>query len=322
MALYDFHRVNRAWYKIWDNMKNTLVTGATGFIGSHLCRALVAKGDNVFGLTRSGKTGKLGSILDSTGFHLLEGDITDSQLVNRLISENLIDRIYHLAAVVPDGTDNYPAYFDTNTRGTFNLLQAADSCRVKSFIYASTLSVYSGFPEQLPVKESHPTSPMNPYGLTKLAGEITCNMFSTRMNITILRFGAVYGNNQYEKDVMPIFLRQALHNDTIHVHGDGKQSSDFVYIDDVVEALLLAGEKNKAGVYNLSSGQETKIIELAEKITSAAGSKSEIKVTGKETDRPFRFYMDITRARREFGWSPRSLDEGLSEYIRILKAEV
>jgi UDP-glucose 4-epimerase len=303
---------------------NILVTGATGFIGSHLCREMVRRGNNIFALSRSGKTQKVRQLLQDKKFHLLNGDILDADAMGDIIRDNGITDVFHLAAKLPDGASltDFRAFFDTNTRGTFNMLEAACLHDITRFVYASTMSVYSEPPQYLPVNESHPVSPQTPYGITKLTGEHVCNMFSDRLSLVILRFGGAYGMSQNEKDVIPVFLRQALHNQPITVYGDGTQSTDFVHIDDVISGTLLAWEKGEPGVYNIGSGEETHIIDLAEKIKHITDSKSEITLSDKNTDRPFRFVLDISKARKTLRWSPRLLDEGLTEYIKKYKAEV
>lgn len=303
---------------------NILVTGATGFIGSHLCREMVQRGNDVFALTRSGKTQKARQLLQDKKFHLLNGDILNTDAMGDIIRDNGITDVFHLAAKLPDGASltDFRAFFDTNTRGTFNMLEAACLHDITRFVYASTMSVYSEPPQYLPVNESHPASPQTLYGITKLTGEHVCNMFSDRLSLVILRFGGVYGMSQNEKDVMPVFLRQALHNQPITVYGDGTQSTDFVHIDDVISGTLLAWEKGEPGVYNIGSGEETRIIDLAEKIRRITDSKSDIILSDKNTDKPFRFVLDISKARKTLRWSPRFLDEGLTEYIKEYKAEV
>ena len=303
---------------------NILVTGATGFIGSHLCREIMRRGNNIFALSHSGKTNKIRQLLQDKKFHLLTGDILDADMMTGIIRDNGITDVFHLAARLPDGdsTDDFQAFFDTNTVGTFNILRAAHRNNIASFVYASTMSVYSAPPQYLPVNESHPVSPLTPYGITKLAGELLCNMFSDRMCLVILRYGAVYGKHQYEKDVLPVFLSQALHNKPITIYGDGSQSSDFVYIEDVVSGTLLAWEKNESGVYNIGSGEETRIIDLAEKIKRITGSKSEIVLGGDNSERPFRFVLDTGKSCKTLGWLPRSLNQGLSQYIKEYKVEV
>ncbi|MFH1671325.1 MAG: NAD-dependent epimerase/dehydratase family protein [Candidatus Portnoybacteria bacterium] len=275
---------------------NILVTGATGFIGSHLRKELIKKRYNVF---------------------LFKGDIRNLGLLKRTIKKHQIKIIFHLAAALSHGDNlNDPfLLFDVNARGTLNLLNAAYLNKVKKFIYISSSSVYSEPPEYLPVDESHPTCPSTIYGISKLEGELYCNVYSKVMNVTVLRYCGAYGKGQDEHYATYRFVKQALKNEPITIYGDGKQSSDFTYVGDIVRGTILAMEKNKPGIYNISSGKEASIRELAENIIGITGSKSKIILTGKNTDRPFRFVQDIKKARKTFGYSPLSLKEGLSKYI-------
>jgi nucleoside-diphosphate-sugar epimerase len=301
-----------------------MVTGATGFIGSHLCRHLLQKNHEVMGLTRSGKLDNIGQFSGNTGFKVTRGNIRDSTVVCNLISENHIDTLFHLAARLPSDKDrdNPADYFDTNLYGTLNLLEAASSSGVKTFIYASTMSVYSEPPEYLPVNETHPTRPATAYGISKLGGELCCHLYDSRMRIIILRLGGVYGLNCHESDVVPRFIKQALENRPLTVFGNGKQSSDFVYIDDAISGILSVWEKGEPGVYNIGGGEETGILELADQVIEITRSNSKVQLTGKETDRPFRFVMDITRARKLHGYSPRTLKDGLRRYLREIGHDI
>ena len=221
---------------------NILVTGATGFIGSHLCRELLNKGYHVYALSHSGRTDKVQSLLPENEFHLLTGDILDADMIRNLINDNNIEVAFHLAARLPDGDsdDDLLPFLDTNIKGTLNILQAACECAVNCIVYVSTMSVYSEPPHYLPVDEDHPTCPSSAYGVTKLAGELLCNLYSKAMSVIVLRYAGVYGQHQYKHDAVATFIDRALHNNPITIHGNGKQTSDFVYIDDVVQSTLLA----------------------------------------------------------------------------------
>ena len=299
---------------------NILVTGATGFIGSHLCQELIQRGHHVFALSRSGRTGNIESLLPHKEFHLEIGDIQDTDLMRNIIKDNRIKTIFHLAAQLPNDSDiNNPLLgFDTNARGTLSVLNAA-YLDVDKFIYSSTMSVYAEPPQYLPVDESHPVQPSTIYSVAKLAGELCCNLYSRAMDIVVLRYSGAYGRGERESNAIPTFINQALNNRPITIHGAGTLTSDFVYIDDVVQGTLLAWENNKPGVYNIGSGQEISVTELAKRIINITNSKSEAVLTDKDTERPFRFFLDITKAQKVLGYSPRSLDEGLHTYLKEFK---
>ena len=297
-----------------------LVTGATGFIGSHLCKELVRRGQPVFALSRSGRTDNIAPLLPHPEFYLYTGDIQDTDMIGNIIKNHRIKAVFHLAAKLPSENDiNNPLpCFDSNARGTLNVLDAARQYGVDKFVFASTMSVYAEPPQYLPVDESHPTHPSTIYSLAKIASELSCNLYSKDMSMIVLRYSGAYGRGERESDAIPTFITQALANKPLTVEGDGKQTSDFVHIDDIVQGTLLAWERNEPGVYNLGSGQETSVSELAWRIIKLTDSKSKIAYTDRNTERPFRFFLDITRAQKTFGYSPRSLDEGLSSYLNEL----
>jgi len=294
-----------------------LVTGASGFIGSYLCRALVSGGHRVAALTRSGRTDNISSLLPDKNFSLHTGDIQDTAAMSRVIEDNRIKTVFHLAARLPGESDmdNPMLCFDVNVRGTLSVLHAARRSGVEKLVYASSMSVYSEPPRYLPVDEEHPVQPLTAYGASKLAGELCCRLYAGTMDMVVLRYGGVYGKGQRESDALLRFIRQASASQPLTIFGDGTQSSDFVYIDDVIQGTLLAWEKGEAGVYNIGSGQETGIRELAERIIDITGSGSEVVMTGRESQRPFRFVLDVTKARKLLGYSPRLLDEGLHQYL-------
>ncbi|MBI4180432.1 MAG: NAD-dependent epimerase/dehydratase family protein [Chloroflexi bacterium] len=303
---------------------NVLVTGATGFIGSHLCRELINRGHYVLGLSYSGRTHNINSLLPFKEFHLQRGDIRDADMVRDMIKNHQIKAVFHLAAKLPGEDDIHNPFlcFDTNARGTLNVLNAAYLNSVENLIYASTMSVYSEPPHYLPVDENHLAEPSTIYGIAKLVGELYANFYSKAMNTIILRYSGAYGRGQRESDAIPTFISQALNNRPITIHGDGRQTSDFVFIDDVVQGTILAWEKAKPGVYNIGSGEEMSVRELAKRLINLTNSKSEIALSGEATERPFRFFLDITKAQKTFNYSPRSLDRGLHQYLEELKVEV
>ena len=203
-----------------------------------------------------------------------------------------------------------------NIHGTLYLLNTACENDVEEFIYASSMGVYSAPPSYLPVDEVHPVKPSTEYGTTKLAGEMSCETYAELMRVTILRYAGVYGTSSEKSRAVNNFIRRALSNQPLVVNGDGSQSSDFVYVDDVVEGTLMAWKKQALGVYNIGSGQDVTLKELASLIIEITNSKSKIISNKVEVDRPFRFFLDIEKAKGDLGYSPHSLRDGISCYIK------
>lgn len=300
--------------------RNILVTGATGFIGSHLCKQLVEEGYPVVGLSATGRTRRIKALQRNSGFRLALGDIRDPDFLRTLIKENQVTGVFHLAAKVPNSCDNRDSsgYVDTNVTGTLNLLEAASSAGVERFVYSSSMAVYSVPPKSLPVREDAPVGPFTLYGVCKASGESCCRLFSDKMNVTTLRLGGVYGPSEAKPNVTYRFIYQALRNGPITVYGEGHQSTDFVWVGDVVRVCVAALVRDIPDTYNVGSGEETSILGLARQIVHLTNSKSEIVIDTRETGRPFRFVLDVTKAREKLGLAPASLEVGLRKYMKQL----
>jgi len=240
--------------------KSILITGASGLIGSHLCKKLVEEGRNVVGLIHKTENPMLASI-PRTHFTVDFCDIQVYDWLSTVLKHYRPDTVFHFAAHLPSTTN--PDFIKANVIGTSNLLDICYHAMVKNFVYASSMSVYSAPPIRLPVDESHLTRPGDVYGKTKLIGELLCECYSRVMRVIIIRFSSVFGAGDSSR-VAYHFTRSALSGQPIQVDGDGSQSSDFVYVDDVIQGAMLALEKGKSGeVYNIGSGQETSLLEMA-----------------------------------------------------------
>ena len=283
-----------------------LVTGASGLIGSHLCKRLSDEGVTVIGLTHNRENPLLSAI------HTISCDVQSHKVLDSIIGSYRPETVFHFASHLPH-TPN-PDFIDVNVNGTVNLLDACYRNKVKNFIYASSMSVYSTPPVHLPVDENHPTRPSDTYGRTKLIGELLCNCYCGVMRVISVRFSSVFGVGD-ESRVVSRFMQSALAGKPIEVDGDGSQSSDFIHVDDAVEGTLLALDKGVSGeVYNIGSGQETSILELATLISDMYDPSASINSTNKPATRPFRFVADINRARRELGYTPSLMIDGLKKY--------
>lgn len=292
-----------------------LVTGASGLIGSHLCKKLAENGAWVIGLTHKTENPILASI-NRHNFKAVSCDIRDYSALDWVFSTFPIDAVFHFAAHLPN-IDN-PDFIKANVLGTSDLLDICHRRGVKNFVYASSMSVYSTPPVRLPVDEGHPTRPDDTYGQTKLIGELLCECCSRALRTVVIRFSGVFGVGNTR--VVYRFMQSALSGQAIQVDGDGSQSSDFIYVDDAVEGALLALEHGKSGeIFNIGSGRETSISELANMIAGLVDHPAETALSGRPATRPFRFVADISKAKKELGYSPNALVDGLKKYRDVLK---
>jgi len=306
---------------------SVLVTGGAGFIGSNLVRALVEEGysvrvlDNFF----SGFPENLEEVKSKV--EIIKGDIRDSDSVRKAVQG--MEYVFHEAAQVfvglsiqkPEETN------EINVSGTLNLLIASRDAGVKKVLFASSSSVYGNVPEkELPIQESRKPNPESPYALTKLIGEWYFEIFRKVYGMRYLgfRYFNVYGPRQNPESeyaaVVPKFIKRVLQGRPPVIYGDGYQSRDFVFIDDVVRANILGMEKNTTGVFNLGSGRDVTINELAEKICKLAGK--ELKpVYAKPRPGDVKYSLgDISLIKEKLGFRPEiNLDEGLRKTIEWFK---
>jgi UDP-glucose 4-epimerase len=306
--------------------KKILVTGGAGFIGSHVIDRLVQENE-VICLDNFDpyydpviKKRNIQHNLENKNFRLVEGDIRDAKLLKDLLED--VDYVIHEAAQagVSPSVKNPRKTHEVNVTGTFNLLEAALHSDVKRIINASSSSVY-GRVEYLPYDENHPTNPISPYGVSKLATEHYCKVFQELygLNIVSLRYFTVYGPRMRPDLAIHIFSRRALRGEPIEIFGDGSKTRDFTYIDDVVDATLLAVERGE-GIYNVGGGNRITIAQLAKKIINLTGSKSEIVYTESVRGDAEHTLADNTKAKRELEWEPKvGLNEGLTKLVNWIK---
>lgn len=306
-----------------------LVTGGAGFIGSHICHRLIAEGYHVICLDNFDpyysvtlKRRNIQSLLTNSKFDLVEGDICDQKLVEGILKQG-IDYVFHLAAQagVRASIENPLKTHRVNTTGLLNILTACLSTGVKRIINTSSSSVY-GRVHYLPFDEVHPLNPISPYGVSKLSGEHYCQVFSELygLNIISLRPFTVYGPRMRPDAAISIFTHKALANGTIEIFGDGSATRGFTYIDDVVEASILAMERGKSEAYNVGSSERVSINELVEKIIALTGSRSNIIHTEAIKGDVQHTWASIDKARRDLGWEPKiNIDYGLEKYMAYTK---
>ncbi len=303
-------------------MGNYLVTGAAGFIGSKVAEKLINQGHGVVTIDNL-STGYLSAIPDNV--ILIEGNCQDPKTIERL-SDYKFDAVFHIAGQ-SSGEISFddPVYdLQTNTQSTLLLLKHCINGGCKKFIYASTMSVY-GDHEVLPVNESSETRPKSLYGVGKLASEHYLRIYAQfGLHTTALRLFNVYGPGQnldnMRQGMVSIFLAQAIRNKSIHVKGAPDRFRDFVYIDDVVAAFLLA-EKNyqpdSYSCYNVCSGKKTYVKEIVESIKSLIDPSIPVHYEGSTPGDQFGITGSFISINNDIGWEPYvSLTDGLSNMVK------
>ena len=296
---------------------NILVTGGAGFIGSHLVRHLLAKGEKVTALDNL-STGLAENLPPEA--KLVEMDILDEDLP-KVVAAGAFDAIVHLAAQTMVDTSIKDPLLDTreNLLGTVHVLEAARAANVKRVIFASTAAAYGDVKEDdLPVREAQPTEPMSFYGLSKLSVEKYLEMYRKiyGMEYVVLRFANVYGERQGdggEGGVISIFAKAVAEGRDITIYGDGEQTRDFVYAGDIAEGILAALRTEEVNAaYNLSTQTETSLRELVSLLAEIRGREIVPKYGAEREGDIYKSMLSNSRARRGLDWQPATtLAEGL-----------
>lgn len=296
---------------------NILVTGGAGFIGSHLVRHLLAKGEQVTALDNL-STGLAENLPPEA--KLVEMDILDEDLP-KVVAAGAFDAIVHLAAQTMVDTSIKNPLLDTreNLMGTVQVLEAARAANVKRVIFASTAAAYGDVKEDdLPVREAQPTEPMSFYGLSKLSVEKYLEMYRKiyGMEYVVLRFANVYGERQGdggEGGVISIFAKAVAEGRNITIYGDGEQTRDFVYAGDIAEGILAALRTEEVNAaYNLSTQTETSLRELVSLLAEIRGREIVPKYGAEREGDIYKSMLSNSRARRGLDWQPATtLAEGL-----------
>jgi len=296
------------------------VTGGAGFIGSHVAEALVRRGERVRVLDNfcTGKRENLAAVGD---VELVEGDLRDAGAVARAVRR--VDGVFHQAALrsVPRSVDDPTSTNDVNVCGTLNLLMACREARVRRVVYASSSSAYGDDPT-LPKVETLPANPISPYAVAKLAAEHYCRTFARLYGLETvsLRYFNVFGPRQDPDSkysaVIPRFLEQGLRHEPLEVHGDGLQSRDFTYIDNVVLGNLLAMDAPGPGVsgevFNLACGSQHTLLAIADAIGAFLGGTLERHHVASRPGDVRHTKADIEKIRRLLGYEPVvDFDEGM-----------
>jgi UDP-glucuronate 4-epimerase len=309
------------------------VTGAAGFIGSHLCERLLNDGCEIVGVDSFDefydpriKRRNIDRCLNDTHFQLIEADIRDHDAMDRAIDAD-VDVIVHLAAragVRPSIAEPV-LYADVNINGTMVLLEAAKKYKIDKFIFASSSSVY-GNNEKVPFSEDDNVDfPISPYAATKKAGELICHTYQHLygISITCLRFFTVYGPRQRPDLAIHKFARLIEAGKPIPVFGDGSMMRDFTYIDDIIAGITAAIDKcNGFHIYNLGESQPISVNDLIGEIENALGKKAVKDFLPPQPGDVERTFADVTKAIQDLGYRPSTpIQTGLSKFAAWLKQE-
>jgi len=304
----------------------SLVTGGAGFIGSHIVRGLLDRGDHVVVLDNL-STGHRSNLKDLE-VELIEGDIRDKDVVQQAMHS--VDVVHHQAAYVssPASLEEPGECYEINLNGSVNILNAAREAGVRRVVMASSAAVYGE--AEGPVQESDETAPGTPYAASKLAMEEAANLYTHTFQVpTIcLRYFNVYGPRQSLESAyaaaIPIFIAAMLGKEPPTIYGDGGQSRDFVYVDDVVHANLLASELeiSEGGVFNIASGDSisiTRLVEILHRLMPEAPAP--VQAPPREGD-IYTSVANISYAERALGYHPRiDLEEGLEHTVQWFESE-
>lgn len=306
---------------------NILVTGAAGFIGSHVSEHFLNQGHNVTGVdnfdkfySEKIKQGNISELQKNNGFKFFKADIRDSDALKKVFSKG-IDVVIHLAAKagVRPSIEAIEEYYDVNVKGTLNLLQVMKEYNVKKMLFASSSSVY-GNNEKLPFSESDPVdNPISPYASTKKSGELLCYVYSHLygFNITCLRFFTVYGPRQRPDLAIHKFTRLINEGKAIPFYGDGKTSRDYTYISDILKGINSAFDNlNGYKIYNLGNSVTVELNKLVSLIEDSLGKKAIIQKLPLQPGDVKITYADISKARSEIGYNPDyKIERGIKNFI-------
>ena len=311
-------------------MKAT-VTGAAGFIGSHLTERLLEDGWDIVGIDSfdtfydpQTKRRNLAKALRHPQFSLVEADIRDKEAMDRAITSD-VDAVVHLAARagVRPSIEQPALYTDVNINGTVALLEIARQRNLKKFIFASSSSVY-GNNKKVPFSEDDNVDfPISPYAATKKAGELICHTYHHLYGIgmTCLRFFTVYGPRQRPDLAIHKFARLIEDGQSIPIYGDGTMRRDFTYIDDIINGVVAAIDRC-AGyeIYNLGESRPISVRDLVAEIEKALGKQAAKEYLPVQPGDVNQTYADVAKAQRDLGYDPSThIAAGLVEFVRWLR---
>jgi nucleoside-diphosphate-sugar epimerase len=308
-------------------MSLVLVTGCAGFIGSHLVERLLDDSNDVIGIdcfadhySERRKFANLSRALKNEGFTFLRQDILEVDTFPN------VDHVFHLAAqpgVRASWGANFTIYVKNNVETTQRLLEFYRTEEPESFVYSSSSSVYGD--AQLPMNEEARPLPISPYGVTKLAGENLCYLYWKNYSVpTIsLRFFTVYGPRQRPDMAIHKFVNAILNEREIEIFGDGEQLRDFTFVDDVIDALVLASQSGLSGeVFNIGGSRTISVNALIKCVENITGKKARARYVERQKGDARDTWADTTKARRLLGWEPQTaIESGLRAYLSSVQKD-
>ena len=303
-----------------------LVTGGAGFIGSHLVDRLIQEGNQVV-VVDNLATGKKRQVNRQAKFYKVD---IQSKRLDRIFRNERPVIVVHLAAQmnVRHSTEDPAFDAEVNILGTVNVLESAVRNGVRKVSFASSGGAVYGEQEIFPAGETHKTDPLSPYGISKLAGEKYMAFFAsnTGLRVVALRFANVYGprqDSEGEAGVVAIFSKKMLTGGQPIINGTGKQTRDFIFVDDVVEAILVTLGEQIQGTFNVGTGQETSINECYGIIKGLTQSTCKDLYGAAKKGEQFRSVLDVSKLKNTFGWDPQiSLEEGLGKTVQAFREEM
>ena len=316
--------------------RHVLVTGGAGFIGSHVTRRLLERGDRVTCLDdfndfydpslKRANAAEFAARPQADSWRLVEGDIRDAALVGRLFEDSRFDSVIHLAARagVRPSLKEPILYEEVNCVGTLRLLEAARHHGPANFVFASSSSVY-GINEKVPFAESDPVElPISPYATTKRAGELLCFNYSHLYGLrtSCLRFFTVFGPSQRPEMAIAKFTDLLARGETVPLYGTGQTRRDYTFIDDIVDGVIAAHDLAPGfEIFNLGGSQTTTLIDLVHWIAAELGVEAKVEMFPEQPgDVPITF-ADVTKAREMLGYAPKvPVREGLKRYVAWYRA--
>lgn len=298
-----------------------IVTGGAGFIGSHLINFLLKKDYTVLVIDNL-SNGILNNVNLKAEFENI--DVRNAEKISSCFKSFSPNYVFHLAAIMSKSIQCSKEIEEVNLLGTINVLDASINSKIKKIIFSSSAAVY-GEPMDLPLKENHKVMPKNSYGISKAGAENYIELYSKTfgLNYTILRYSNVYGPGQRsdnEGGVISIFCRKISNLKRIEIYGDGNQTRDFVYIEDLMKANLYSMTSKNNFISNVSSGKETKIIELANMIRKVSGNNVPIILESTRYGEIIRSCLDNTFIEKETGWKPTTkLEQGINKTYKFYR---